>query len=145
MVAQVIEVFPCAGEADEQRSLDAYLETWPHESFGLPEVQSFKASLLDHADLLARQDGVVLGSGFAALFHGLPNSPRVMVTVPPRHRGRGAGTALYSAISDWARERKLGTLEAVLADNDPHSLAFAERRGFVEERREKGVELDLTE
>jgi GNAT superfamily N-acetyltransferase len=107
-------------------------------------VLAFKAGLLDHADLLARQDGVVLGCGFAALFPGLPESPRVMITVPPGHRGRGAGTALYSAISDWARERELETLEAVLADNDPDSLAFAERRGFAKERHEKGVALDLT-
>ena len=144
MVARMIEVAPVADEADERLSLDAYLETWPHESFGLPEVLSFKASLLDHADLLARQDGVLLGSGFAALFPGLPESPRVMITVPPARRGRGAGTALYSAISDWARERGLESLEAVLADNDPDSLAFAERRGFVKERHEKGVALDLT-
>jgi GNAT superfamily N-acetyltransferase len=144
MVAQMIEVAPVTDEADEQRSLDTYLETWPHESYGLAEVQAFKASLLDHADLLAREDGAVLGCGFVALFHGLPESPRVMLTVPPRNRGRGAGTALYAAISDWARERGLETLEAVVADNDPGSLAFAERRGFVEERREKGVALDLT-
>jgi GNAT superfamily N-acetyltransferase len=67
-----------------------------------------------------------------------------MITVPPGQRGRGAGTALYSAISDWARERELETLEAVLADNDPDSLAFAERRGFAKERHEKGVALNLT-
>ena len=140
----MIQVAPVADEADEQLSLDAYLETWPHESFGLPEVLAFKAGLLDHADLLARQDGVVLGCGFVALFPGLPESPRVMITVPPGHRGRGAGTALYSATSDWARERELETLEAVLADNDPNSLAFAQRRGFAKERHEKGVVLDLT-
>jgi GNAT superfamily N-acetyltransferase len=140
----MVEVARVADETDERLSLDAYIETWPHESFGLPEVQSFKASLLDYADLLARDDGVVLGSGFAALFPGLPESPRIMITVPPPHRGRGAGTALYSAISDWARARGLRTLEAVLTDNDPDSLAFAERRGFVVERHEKGVALDLT-
>ena len=140
----MIEVSPVANEAEEQLSLDAYLETWPHEQFGLPEVQAFKAGLLDHADLLARENGTVLGSGFAALFPGLPESPRVMVTVPLRHRRRGAGTTLYSAISDWARDRGLETLEAVLTDNDPASLAFAERRGFVQERHEKGVALDLT-
>ena len=56
---------PSRDDADERLSLDAYLETWPHESFGLPEVQAFKASLLDHADLLAREDGAVLGGGFA--------------------------------------------------------------------------------
>ena len=140
----MISISPVADEHEEQLSLDAYLATWPHESFGLPEVQAFKRSLLAHADLLARDDGVVLGSAFAALFPGLPESPRVMVTVPPRRRGRGAGTALYSGLSDWARERGLGTLEAVVADNDPDSLAFAQRRGFVEERREKGVALDVT-
>lgn len=140
----MVDVSPIASEAEEKLSLDAYVETWPHDSFGLPEVQWFKASLLDHADLLAREDGVVLGSGFAALFPGLPDRPTVMVTVPPRHRRRGAGTALYAALSDWARERELAMLLAVVADNDPDSLAFAQRRGFVEERREKGVSLDLT-
>ena len=140
----MVEVAPVAGEIEEQLSLDTFLETWPHESYGLPEVQAFKASLLDHADLLAREDGAVLGSGFVALFPGLPESPRVMLTVPPRNRGRGAGTALYAAISDWARERGLQTLGGVVPDNDPDSLAFAERRGFVEDRREKGVALDLT-
>lgn len=140
----MISISPVADEHEEQLSLDAYLATWPHESFGLVEVQAFKRSLLDHADLIAREDGVVLGSAFAALFPGLPESPRVMVTVPPGRRGRGAGTALYSGLSDWAREHGLETLEAVVADNDPDSLAFAQRRGFVEERREKGVALDVT-
>lgn len=140
----MIDVAPVADEAEERLSLAAYVETWPHDSFGLPELQWFKASLLDHTDLLAREDGVVLGSGFAALFHGFPGRPTVFVTVPPPHRRRGAGTALYVALSDWARERGLEELLAVVADDDPESLAFARRRGFVEERREKGVSLDLT-
>ncbi len=46
----MIQVAPVADETDEQLSLDAYLETWPHESFGLPEVLAFKAGLLDHAE-----------------------------------------------------------------------------------------------
>jgi GNAT superfamily N-acetyltransferase len=144
MVERMVEVAHVADEADERLSLDAYLESVPHESYGLPEVRAFKASLLDHADLLAREDGVVLGSGLAALFPGLPESPRALVTVPPGRRGRGAGTALYSALSDWARERGLERFETIVADNDPDSLAFAERRGFVEERRERGVALDVT-
>ncbi len=32
-----------------------------------------------------------------------------------------------------------------MLDNDPESLAFAQRRGFVEERRELGLVLDLAE
>ena len=140
----MIHVTPVADEQEEQLSLDAYMETWPHDSFGLPELQAFKASLLDHADLLAREAGELLGSGFAALFAGFPDRPTVFVTVPPPSRGRGAGTALYAALSEWARERGLATLVAVVADNDAGSVAFAQRRGFVEERREKGVALDLT-
>ena len=139
----MVEVTPVADETEEQLSLDAYSETWPHDSFGLPELQWFKASLLDHADLLARDRDEVLGSGFAARFPGLPERPTVFVTVPPSQRRRGAGSALYAALSDWARERGIEILVAVVADNDPESLAYAERRGFVEERREKGVFLDL--
>jgi GNAT superfamily N-acetyltransferase len=139
----MVDVTPVRNEAEEQLSLDAYVETWPHDSFGLPEVQAFKASLVDHADLLAREDGELLGSGFAALFPGFRDRATVFVTVPPLQRRRGAGTALYRALSEWARERGIETLIAVVADNDPESTAFAERRGFVEERREKGVTLDL--
>jgi GNAT superfamily N-acetyltransferase len=60
-------------------------------------------------------------------------------------RGRGAGTDLYAAVSNWTREHGLSELEAVVSDDDPESLAFAQRRGFVEDRREKGVALRLAE
>jgi GNAT superfamily N-acetyltransferase len=140
----VIEVTPVANEAEEQLSLDAFNETWPHTRYGLAEVQSFKASVLDYADLLARSGGDVLGSGFAGIHPGFPELVSMVVTVPPGNRRRGAGTALYGAISGWARERGLERLETRVADNDPESLAFAQKRGFVEERREKGVSLDLT-
>ncbi len=140
----MVDVSPVSDETEEQLSLDAYVETWPHDSFGLPELQAFKATLVDHADLLARADGDVLGSGFAALFPGFRDRVTVFVTVPGANRRRGAGTALYEALSGWARERGIELMVAVVADNDPESLSFAERRGFVEERREKGVVLDLT-
>jgi hypothetical protein len=65
--------------------------------------------------------------------------------VLPGHRRRRAGTGLYEAISDWTRERGLVEFEVPVLDNDPESLAFAERRGFVEDRRESGVVLHLAE
>ena len=68
-----------------------------------------------------------------------------MLTVPPAQRGRGAGTALYRGhLGLGPRARARSASRRSSADNDPDSLAFAERRGFVEERREKGVALDLT-
>ncbi len=36
MVGRMVEIAPVADEAEEQLSLDAHLETWPHERFGLP-------------------------------------------------------------------------------------------------------------
>ena len=66
------------------------------------------------------------------------------MSVLPEHRRRGAGTALYEAISDWARERGLETIDTFVADNDDESLAFAKRRGFAEYSRQVGVSLDLT-
>ena len=59
------------------------------------------------------------------------------------HRRRGAGTALYEAISEWASERGVRELEVSVSDNDPESLSFAQRRGFTEERRQVGLVLSL--
>ena len=98
----------------------------------------------DHVDLLARIDGAVGGSALGAIQPQWPEFVFALVTVVPEHRRRGAGTGLYEAISGWARERGLDTIQTIVADDDPESLAFAQRRGFVEESREKGVSLDLT-
>ena len=144
IVTRMIEIAPCANEADEQTSVDVYNAVWPHDAVSLDEVRSFKSGLVDNADLLARIHGAVVASGFAAIMPQRPDLVSVYLTVLPQQRRRGAGTGLYEAISDWARERDLGTLEAVVADNDPESLGFAQRRGFVEDHREAGVVLDLT-
>ena len=141
----MIEVSPIADEAEEQLSLDVYNEVWPHDRVGLAEVHSYKSGLVDHVDLLARIDGEVTGSGFAALQPQVPDRVVALVTVLPTQRRRGTGTAFYEAISAWGRERGLGTIEAVVCDNDPESLAFAEGLGFVQERHEQGVALDLTQ
>ena len=140
-----MEIVSCTDEADEQASLDVYNEVWPHDRIGLAEVHSFKASVVDHLDLIARIQGVVVGSGFAAIQPQRPELVFVLITVLAGQRRRGAGTALYEAISAWMRERGLDELEAVVADDDDESLAFALRRGFVEDRREKGVALRLAE
>jgi mycothiol synthase len=140
-----VEVVSSRDETDEQVSLDVYNEVWPHDRIGLAEVHSFKAGVLDHADLIARIDAVVVGSGFAAIQPQRPELVVALVTVLAGQRRRGAGTALYEAISAWTRERGLDELEAVVADDDGESLGFALRRGFVEDRREKGVALRLAE
>jgi mycothiol synthase len=141
----MVEVVPCENERDEQVSLDIYNEVWPHDRVSLDEVRSFKASVRDSTDLLAVRDGAPVGSGFGAILPHRPDRVFSLVTVLAHDRRNGAGTALYGALSAWAAQRGLKTLEVPVLDNDPESLAFAERRGFVEERRELGVVLHLAE
>jgi GNAT superfamily N-acetyltransferase len=141
----VLEVTCCAGEPDEQVSLNVYNTVWPHDTYTMDNVRSFKASVRDHVDYLARIDGSAVGSAVAVIFPQRVDRVFTIVTVLAGQRRRGAGCALYEAVSAWAAGRGLGELEVPVLDNDPESLAFAQRRGFVEERREVGVVLHLTE
>lgn len=139
----MIEVFPYADEADEQRGLDVFNAVWPHDRLGLDEERSYRASLRDHVDLLARIDGAVGGFALGAIRPERPNLVFAIVTVLAELRRRGSGIALYAAISAWARERGLDTIETIVADDDPESLAFALHRGFTEDSHELGISLDL--
>lgn len=122
-----------------------YNAVWPHDALTMDEVRHFKSTVISHVDVLARIEGDVVGSGFASIQPQRPEIAVALVTVLAEHRRRGAGTAFYRAISAWTRERGLDTIEAVVCDDDVESLAFAERRGFVEDHREKGVALPLAE
>ena len=141
----MVDVRACADEREEQVSLDVFNAVWPHEAVTMDEVTHFKAAMVDHIDLVAWIDGDPVGSGFAAIMPQRPELPTTLITVLSEVRGRGAGTDLYAAVSNWTREHGLSELEAVVSDDDPESLAFAQRRGFVEDRREKGVALRLAE
>jgi len=141
----VIEVRRCADEQDEETSLELYNTVWPHDALTMDEVRSVKATAREYVDHLARVDGAPAGSAVGIVFPHRPDRVVTLVTVLADRRRRGAGSALYAAISGWTRGLGLRELEAVVLDNDPESLAFAERRGFVEERRELGVVLHLDE
>jgi mycothiol synthase len=141
----MVEIRPCADEPEEQVSLDVYNAVWPYEAVTMDEVRHFKAAMTAHIDFVAWVDGKPAGSGFAAITPQRPKLPNVLLTVLPETRRRGVGTALYEALSEWTRGHGLDELEAVVSDDDLQSLAFAERRGFKEDRREKGVALQLGE
>jgi GNAT superfamily N-acetyltransferase len=141
----VLEVTRCVDELDEQVSLDVHNAVWPHETFTMEDVRSFKASVRDHVDYLARMDGAAVGSGVGVIFPQRADRVFAIVTVRAEHRRCGVGSVLYKAISAWAAERVLSELEVPVLDNDRESLAFALRRGFVEERRDVGLVLDLAD
>jgi len=106
-------------------------------------VRSFKASVRDYVNHVARLDGTTAGSAVGVIFPQRADRVFTIITVLPGQRRRGAGSALYEAVSAWAAERALTEIEVAVLDNDPESLAFAHRRGFAEERREVGVVLHL--
>lgn len=74
-----------------------------------------------------------------------PNEPRPSCRnlVLPEARRRGAGTALYRALSGWARTEGATELQVRCSELDPHGLEFARRRGFLEVSREVEAILDL--
>jgi mycothiol synthase len=142
----VLEVTACTDEQDEQdelTSLEVYNTVWPHDAVTIDAVHSFRDSAQDYIDYLVREDGVILGSGVGAIFAYRARRVVALITVLAGQRRRGAGTALYEAISRWASERGVRELEVSVAGNDPESLSFALRRGFTEERREVGLVLSL--
>ena len=140
----MVEVTPCAEERDEQLSLDVYNAVWPHAAFTMDEVRSFKQSVRAHHDVVARLDGDPVGSALTVVVPQRADRVLTIVTVLDSHRRRGVGSALYASLSAWTRERGIAEIEVPVLDDDPESLAFGARRGFVEERRELGVVLDVT-
>src|SRR5580698_2098696 len=139
----MLEVTACADEQDELTSLEVYNTVWPHDAVTIEAVHSFRDSAQDYIDYLVREDGVVLGSAAGAIFAYRARRVVTLITVLAGQRRRGAGTALYEAISIWASERGAREFEVAVASNDPESLSYAQRRGFTEERRAAGLVLSL--
>jgi ribosomal protein S18 acetylase RimI-like enzyme len=57
----------------------------------------------------------------------------VEVMVPERHRGRGIGSALLTELSELVRRLGKQGLHVDAREDDAYSIAFLERRGFVEQ------------
>ena len=88
----MLEVTRSADEPDEEVSLGVYNTVWPHDALTMDEVRSFKASVRDYADFLARMDGTAVGSGIGAIFPQRADRVFTMVTVLAGQRRHGAGS-----------------------------------------------------
>ncbi len=73
----------------------------------------------------------------------IPGQFIVFILVDPRCRGLGIGSALWDATMDFLREHHPTSLVSSVHDDDPASLAFAQRRGFTIERQRFASILDL--
>jgi GNAT superfamily N-acetyltransferase len=145
IVAVTVETRICATPADTARSLDLYNDVYVRRRVSAERAASWSLAALASIDLLVSIDGIDVGSASAVLTSSQPNHAFTVLGVLPEHRGRGAGTALYEAVSTWAAEQGLDTIEARAESDDEASLAFAKRRGFVEAWHERGFQLDLRE
>jgi len=141
----VLEIRPCTNEDEEERALAIYNAVWPSEAITLDEVHEFRASTLAFVTFLASRDGADVGSVASALVPTHRNRAWTHLTVPPEHRRRGVGTALYRAVSAWLEDHEIPVIQAMVAEDDPESFAFAERRGFREINRNRRMILDLAE
>jgi mycothiol synthase len=95
--------------------------------------------------LLATVGDNPVGCGYAGPFPGADASPFITadMSVVPDLRGQGVGTALYQAASDHARSLGKTGLTVEAKEDDADSLAWLDRRGFVEVERQKALALDL--
>jgi mycothiol synthase len=139
----MLEITACRAEPDELASLEVFNTVWPHDAVTIEAARAYSDSALHYIDYLARDDGVLVGSGVGAVFAYRADRVATLITVLACQRRRGAGTALYEAISGWARPRGVRELEVAVAGNDPGSLAMAQRRGFIETRHEVDLVLSL--
>lgn len=113
-------------------SLEGFVD-WARQA---EETQWFVGSL----------DGVDSAVGIAVLgWHSPPGVARLELDVIPECRGRGLGSALLAAVGAWSREHGYAELLAPVAEDDPTSLAWAERRGSREVGRNSMLVLDLAD
>ncbi|MFD7664600.1 GNAT family N-acetyltransferase [Streptomyces sp. NPDC059788] len=93
---------------------------------------------------VAEAGGRAVGMAKASVQHdsSTPGQGVVSVLVDPGHRGRGAGSALLAAAEGHLTGLGVNRLHARPQD-DPRSLAFAERRGYRRLRASRYLRLDL--
>ena len=80
-----------------------------------------------------RADGVVgmcTGQLVVSTAEGGPALLVEDVVVDPDHRGRGVGSALLAALTDWARGHGVRRLQLLADGNNGPALAFYDRLGW---------------
>jgi GNAT superfamily N-acetyltransferase len=143
--AIAVDIRPVVGRED--------LATWAQVKNQLSPLDHVTPADLEHeliSDpdtrlLLATIDGEVVGNGIGRKSQAAPDSLFAMVRVVPAHRRRGAGSAIFGALSDVARQRGRSHLFGRIQEDDAESLAWASRRGMAEIARETELLLSLAD
>jgi len=96
--------------------------------------------------LMAAEDeqGELVGFNWMTRSRSDPKQAYLYVIVKQAHSGQGVGRRLYDDLEQAARTEKLTQLETGIRDDRPKCRAFADQRGFSEQRHSIGMSLDLT-
>lgn len=121
---------------------------WTIEELRVQYLDDDPARALDREAYAAVADGEVLGTGVLELpRRDNPRFAEVEVTVPPRYRRRGVGTALFAAVLDRATELGRDSLAAAVAQpvDAPRvpGVDFAGAMGFTWRNTDMRRRLDL--
>ncbi len=141
----VLEIRPCADEADKELSLAIYNEVVPEDAVSSEEVERWEAAQIATTDLLALVDGEPAGSVSAAIGHARPRTAQTLLTVLPSKRRQGVGSALYAEISDWAREHGATELRGRMHEREHEAIESVQRRGFRIASRDTELYLELAD
>lgn len=139
-----MEIVEVAGGEGLERWLAVQNAVFPRGKSTASGLHDWRRQAEDMVWLLASADGADAGAGLAYVgWFSLPGVAGGEIGVLPELRGRGVGGELYSALSAWAAARGSRELELHVAEDDPKSLAWTERRGFAEVGRNGRMVLDL--
>lgn len=127
-----LDISPCVTDADLEEWRRVRIAVIPYErTQSVAEIRADETP--ERLLVLAREDGVVVGSGTANRSE-IGKAGSVIPRVLPEHRRRGHGTALLEHLVDHVAGLGFETVRA--GADDEGSLAFAGRFGFEEVNRE---------
>jgi mycothiol synthase len=137
----MVEIRPVETDDEHAVALELNNTIRPGHAVTLDDMRAYLA-VVPQQHYLAWEGELAVGTSSVARQSGRPQG-LVEDTVRLERRRQGIGSALYAALSAWAREQGISELEAWVDDQEEDGLAFARSLGFVEVGRELKVALDL--
>jgi GNAT superfamily N-acetyltransferase len=139
------EIRTAETDGEVQACLDLVSSLYPNRAMLLEEVREIEAAVPDQARFQALEEGRIVGTASIMAEPRLRErrGAHASIVAARDSRGRGVGTGLYRALSEWARGRELEELEGAVKEGEDESLRWVERRGFAETTRESLLTLEL--
>jgi GNAT superfamily N-acetyltransferase len=111
------------------------------------DLRHLRSTVGDPLHLVAREGGEPVGFAYGGAWPGTEEEGVLQadLAVLAEHRRRGIGSAMLAGISEHARALGKGALQFEVSEDDPESLGYLERRGYVEVERQMQVALRLAD